>query len=109
MAAKAPQLHPVSTEETRTVSVSFAEMLDSGELLSGTPDIQCSANLTISAAQVTSDVAEINGEQVIAGNAVQFHVAGSVPGLYPIEIVCNTNAGQVVEGVIMLRVRQSKF
>lgn len=80
MAGKNTALKDLSaySEEVRNVSVSFVDVLDSGELLTGTPTIsQLSpatplltfANEAVSAAEKT-----INNRRVAAGRAVQFKV-----------------------------------
>lgn len=99
----------MSTAETRNVSIDASGKLDTGELLTGTPTIQGSANLTFSNQQVNSSELTINGATVAIGNAVQFTVQCNIPGRYKIEMECNTDANQVIEGEITLIVSKSKY
>lgn len=109
MSREAPEWHDMSTDETRNVSVDMAAMLDAGELLTGTPSIQCSANITVTNPQVNAVAVTINGRECAAGEAVQFKVSCTVPEDYRLEIVCSTDAGQTVEGAIRLLVSDSEF
>lgn len=109
MAGRAEQVHSITTDETRNVSVDMSRLLDSGELLSGTPDVQCSADLTITNVSRNATSITVNGESVAANMAVQFTVQAPEPGRYRIEVVCGTSGGQVVEGMIALNANQSEF
>ena len=109
MSCEAPQWHEMSTAETRVVSVDMSASLDDGELLTGTPSIQCSDDITVTDPQVNSSALTINDATVEAGRAVQFKVSCTVPEDYRLEIVCNTDAGQTVEGAIRLLVSDSEF
>lgn len=109
MAGTAPQLHTMTTEEVRNISVDMSFFLDDGELLDGTPDVQCSADLTITNAQISTAAVLINGEQVAIGMAIQFTVEAPIVGRYTIELLCTTDAGQTVEGSIQLNVIRSRF
>lgn len=59
-------------------AVSFADVVDSGELLTGTPTVaeQTSSDLTITNKVVNSAALTINNKTVAIGNAVQFKVVG---------------------------------
>lgn len=110
MAGTAPQIREITTDEKpRIVSVDFSSMLGSGELLAGAPTIQGSDDLTITDEQVNASAVTINGISVADGKAVQFKVETDVAGQYKIEILCGTDAGQVLEGAIRLNVRASSF
>ena len=109
MAGTAPQIREMTTDELRIISIDFSAMLDGGELLTGAPDVQCSDDLTITDAQINAAIVDINGASVAAGMAVQFKVTAAVAAQYKIEIVCDTDAGQTVEGTISLRVKRSRF
>ena len=109
MSTVASELHTVSTDETRNIAVDCSDMLDSGELLTGTPTVTTSAGVTLGSKQVNSATLTINGASVAAGLAVQFTATATTPGLYEIEITCNTDASQVVEGRIKLLVEKSKY
>lgn len=109
MAGTAPQIREITTDEVRIISVDFSALLDSGELLTGTPDIQASDDLTITNAQVNVAAAEINGVSVPAGMAVQFQLESESSGKYQIEIVCDTDGGQRLEGTINLQVKRTKY
>lgn len=67
---------------TRNMAVSFAGMLDSGELLTGTPTVaeQTSSDLTISNKAVSVAELTILGETVAIGEAVTFSITGASAG-----------------------------
>ena len=95
--------------ETRNAAVSFADLLDSGESLSGTPVVAevSTSDLTISNAAVSSTSLTIQGESVAAGLAVTFRVTGGTAGqTYTIKITANTDASlsQTVIGYVTLQV-----
>ena len=97
-------IHTITTEEVRNVLVDMSGPLETSELLTGTPDIQADAALTISDIQINSAVVTINGSSVAIGKAVLFKVTPSTSGRYSIEIVCGTDAGQTIEDKIVLHV-----
>jgi len=109
MAAVAPSIHSMTTDDVRNVSVDMSALLDAGELLTGTPAIQCSADLTIANPQINSAAVDINGSSVAAGAAVQFTAQSAVPGRYRIEVLCDTDAGQVIEGIVVISVERSRY
>lgn len=109
MSCDANQWHEMSTEERRNISVDMSGLLDDDETLIGTPDVQCSADMTIENAQINDAEIVINGETVAIGKAVQFRASSSVADDYRIEIVCETSAGQQVEGALQLLVTASEF
>lgn len=104
MTGYAPQYETVSTNEVRNVAIDFADVLDSGELLTGTPTVTGDASLTITNEQVNTSLLTINGESVAVGAGVQFRVSPSTAGVYTITVRCGTDASQTVEGKVRLRV-----
>jgi hypothetical protein len=109
MVTAARQIHTISTDELRNVSVDMSAMLADDEVITGAPSVQCSADLVITNEQYNSAAIEINGETVAIGKAVQFTVESSVAGKYRIEVLANTSEGQVVEGAITLSVSNSTY
>lgn len=109
MASTAPQIHNISTDETRNVSVDMTALLDDGETITGSPTVQCDASITVTNEQYNAAAVTINGVSVAAGKAVQFTVEPSARGLYPVEIVAQTSEGQTLEATIKLSVSVSKF
>ena len=85
MAGRAEQVHSITTDETRNVSVDMSRLLDSGELLSGTPDVQGSDALTITNVSRNATAIIVNGESVAANMAVQFTLQAPTQGRYRIE------------------------
>lgn len=109
MAGIAPQVHELTTDETRNISVDMSGLLDSGELLTGTPTVTGSVPLTITNQQKNASALTINGSSVAAGLAVSFTLACSTAGSYTIEVKCGTDASQTVEGYIKVNVVSSSF
>ena len=108
----APEIHEMVTTETRIVSVSFTNKLNSGELLTGTPTVaeETSSDLVITNKAVNTAIVSINGIDVPIGQAVQFLVdaaAATANELYNVDILCSTDASpaQVLNGEIRIRVR----
>jgi hypothetical protein len=108
MAGIAPQIHEMTTDEARNISVDMSGLLDDGELLIGTPDIQASADLEVEMARVNDEPVAINGVTVAAGMAVQFRASSTVANRYFVDIVCTTDAGQTIEGSVSIVVKQSR-
>lgn len=90
----APQIGIAIAGETRNVAISFASLLDSGELLTGTPTVtEDVGDLTITSKQVNTVALTINGATVAIGKAVQFSITGQVAGTtYTITAQCGTDA-----------------
>ena len=92
----APQIHTKKVSATRNIAISYLDILESGELLTGTPTVTTGdspESLTIDNAQVNTTTLTINGESCVAGQAVQFRVAGGTANTtYPIYITCSTDA-----------------
>ena len=89
-----PQLPVVYSGETRNGACSFANLLDSDELLTGTPTVTPSpAGPTISNVAVNTSTLTIDGESVVAGKAVQCKVTGqSAATLYELTFTVSTDA-----------------
>ena len=105
----APQRRTKTVGETRNVAVSFAAVLDDGELLTGTPTVVevTSTDLTLSNKAVSSDAMIVNGVQCAAGQVVTFTVAGGVAGeAYEIRVTVGTDAAhaQTLQATVKLRV-----
>ena len=88
--------HPKKrVSEVRNVSISFAGLLDSGELLSGTPTIVevTTTDLTLTNKVISTAILTINDISVPVAEAVQFSVSGGTAGkTYKIRISCATNS-----------------
>jgi len=94
---------------TRNHAVSFADWLDSGELLSGTPTITevTTSDLTITNKAISTATLTINGISVATAAAVQMTVAGGTAGTtYVIKILVATDAtaAQTLEAYTTLRI-----
>jgi len=92
----APQRPVAVPGETRNFAVSFANVLDSGESLTGTPTVaeQTSSDLSIANKVVSTAVLTINNKSVAVGAAVQFKVTGQLTtrSPYTIKITVSTDA-----------------
>lgn len=105
---RASQTHQMTTDEVRNVSIDMSSILDGGELLSGTPVIECSDALTITGATRNSVAVTINGSSVAANKAIQFTVTPSVAGWFLIDAKCGTDAGQTLEAELVLLVKDTE-
>lgn len=92
----APQRPVATVGETNNFSVSFAGVLDSGELLTGVPTAieQTSSDLTISNVAVNTVALVINDIDVAIGLAVQFKVVGHLVANspYTVKITVGTDS-----------------
>jgi len=90
----APQAHHKAAGETRNVPVDYRGKLDAGELLTGTPTVTASpTGLTIANVAVNTETLTINDASCVAGQAVQFTVAGGVAGVtYTITTKCDSTS-----------------
>ena len=91
----APQRHQIAVGEVRNHAVSFADVLDAGELLTGTPTVaeQTTSDLTISNEAVSTSALTINHNTVPAYEAVQFSVSDQKAATaYKIKITVSTDA-----------------
>lgn len=78
MSGEAPQVPCLIYGEVRNGKFSFANKLDTGELLTGTPTITeiSTTDLTLASVAVSTGELTINGVAVAAGEAVTFKVTG---------------------------------
>jgi hypothetical protein len=111
MTIKLSDVHTISAGDTEVVSVNFANWLDSGELLTGTPTVAevSTSDLTLADKSVNSSsyVDAHTGETVFAGQAAQFSVSGGTAGTeYQIKVTVTTDAtvARTKEVIIELRV-----
>jgi hypothetical protein len=105
----APQRRTKTASETRNVAVSFVDVLDVGELLTGTPTVVevTSTDLTLTNKAVNGSSLVVNDVTCLAGQVVTFTVAGGVAGTdYQIRITATSNAGnaQTLQATVRLRV-----
>lgn len=97
MSGTAKQRPIMVSGETRNGKVSFVDLLDSGESLTGTPTVVevTTSELTISNAAVNTAEETINGETVAIGKAVLFKVTDGGSGdlaTYTLRITVSTDA-----------------
>ncbi len=89
-------------------AVSYADVLDSGETLTGTPTVAevTTTDLTITAKAVSTAALTINGVGVAIGAAVQFKVAGQLitHTPYTIKITVSTTGGQTLVDWVVFEV-----
>ena len=80
--------------EVRAVAVDFGAVLDSGELLTGTPTVtEATGGVTLGSKAVNTGSITVNGRTVITGQAVQFTITGGTAGTeYTVVVTCGTNA-----------------
>lgn len=111
--AKAPQINEKKVSEVRNAAVSFSGLLDSGEVLTGTPTVlvtdptESPETLTLSDKVVNTAAIVVNGVTTAIGNAVQFSVSGGTANTeYTIQLSCDTDATptQTLIGDIVLKV-----
>ena len=110
MSHTAPQRHDVAAGETRNFALSFADVLDSGELLTGTPTAADNSPdspevLTISSVAVNTAQLTVEGETIPIGEAVQGTIAGFVSGVtYTIKETATTDStpAQTLIGYILI-------
>ncbi len=105
----APQVHVKAPGETRNITIDYAQKLDSGELLTGTPTVTgAPTGLTIANVAVNTVALTINGQSRVAGQAVGFTAAGGTAGVtYVITAKCgstSTPAEVALEGRCTLKV-----
>ncbi len=87
----------ISKGETEIVKVSLAAVLDSAELLTGTPTVteQTSTDLTLGNKQVNTAQEEIDGTTTAIGKAVLFTVSGQLTGAnnpYTVHVQCDSDS-----------------
>lgn len=90
------------------MAISFADELDDGELLTGTPTVAeiDTSTLTFASQAVSTAILTISGKTVPIGEAVQVKITPSVVGSYRITASCDTDAtpAQTILGSIWLQV-----
>jgi len=109
--ANATQLHRIGVGEVRNVAIDFTGVLDSGEVLTGTPTVveETTSDLTITNKVVSTAVVVINHADVPIGEAVQFRVDATSAVLnrtYILLITCDTDAGQTVKARVRMDCRR---
>lgn len=105
-----PDILEKKVSEVRNVAVSYANILDDGEILSGTPTIVevTTPDLTLTDKIISTVKLTINGKSVPIAEAVQFKVAvGLANTNYDIRITISTDAtpAQTLITTIRLRVK----
>lgn len=105
----APQRRTKTAGETRNVAVSFVDVLDEAELLTGTPTVVevTSTDLTLTNKAVNGAAMTVNGVSCLAGQVVTFTVAGGAADTdYQIRITAGTDAShpQTLQATVRLRV-----
>ena len=89
----------VSVGDVEKGAVSFANYLDAGEALTGTPTVVevTTTDLTIDDEAVSSAALTILGESVSAAEAVQFTMSGQQAStLYTLRVTATTTASRTV-------------
>jgi len=109
MIHKAPQIHTKTVGDIRNIAYAFDDVVDSGELLTGTPTIVeiTTTDLTISSKAVNTTVLDIDGISTPIGEAVQCSISGGVADTtYEILITVSTNStpAQTLNGKFILKV-----
>jgi hypothetical protein len=104
MSAEAPQIPRIVEGETRNGKASFANKLDSGESLAGSPTITelGTTHLTIANATRSTGTLTINGVEVTSGHALTFKVTGFVANMvYRLRMECATDStpAQTLRGI----------
>jgi hypothetical protein len=92
--AKAPQVHSKHPLAAQNAAVSFDDLLEVAEELTGTPTVTSApSGLTIDNVKVNVGALTINGVSVAEGRAVQFRVSsGTVGTPYQITVSCSTTS-----------------
>lgn len=109
MAIIAPQRHVKAAGETVNVAVDLRGLLDTGELLTGTPTVEevdpnSPGDLTLTNKVVNDAALTINGESVAIGQAVQFTCAGGIAGVtYTIRITVSTDSTPAQVRIVNIR------
>ena len=108
MGATAQQVPSKTVGEVVNGAVSFAGVLDDGELLTGVPTIDAVAGLTFANIAVSTTILTINGKSVPVGLVVQFNVSGGVVANspYTIPVSCGTDStpAQTRRGKLIMEV-----
>ena len=90
----ADQLPSFAVGDTQNGAVSFANQLDTSEVLTGTPTITevTTTDLTLSNKAVNIAALTINGVEVAIGEAVQFKVTSMTAASYTLKITAVTDS-----------------
>jgi len=109
MIHKAPQIHTKTVSEERNIAFAFDDVVDSGELLTGTPTIVevTTTDLTITNKVVSTAELTIDGIATPTGEAVQCHITGGTADTtYEILITVSTDStpAQELNGKFVLKV-----
>lgn len=106
--AKAEEIPSKTPSEVRNGAISLSHLLNTGELLTGTPSVSATpSGLTFSNAAVNSGILTVKGVSVPIGEAIQFSISGGTSGVvYTCTAVCSTTASptQTVNVVFKLLV-----
>jgi len=108
----AKQRHSMRDEEIRNVKVSFADVLDAGELLNGTPTatiLPAGPNIDAGKVAVSTALETINGKRVAIGEAILFEI-DALTGVYAvvsgteytITVTAPTDGGQTLKQDLIL-------
>jgi len=106
---KAPQIHTKTVGDERNIAYAFDDVVDSGELLTGTPVILevDTTDLTISNKVVSTAELTIDDITTPIGEAVQCHITGGVANkTYEVLITVSTDStpAQTLNGKFVLKV-----
>lgn len=102
----APQRYIKHVSELVNVAVDMRGLLDTSELLTGTPTIVevTTTDLTLSSKAINTGAVVVNGVSCAAGEAITFRVAGGVAGTqYVIRITAGTNATPAQTRIVKVR------
>jgi hypothetical protein len=105
----APQIHPISRKEMRTIFVDCRGNLDGSAVILGTPDVSemGTSHLDIANVQVSTTTLTINDQSVPAGKAILFTVdargaAVKMDWEYRITLEFDADTGDRIAGGIRL-------
>lgn len=100
----APQIGSITADETRKLSVSFVNRLDSGETLTGTPTVTVSpSGPTLGTTAINGSSITVNGRTATAGQAIQFTITDCTAGsTYQLTVTASTTADQVLQGIVIV-------
>ena len=105
----APQRYVIRTTELRLISVSFNDVLETGESFTGTPTVvDTPADLTVANIAISSTEKTLLGVPVPAGRVISFTVTGGTADTtYTLVLRGGTDASpaQTIEGDVILEVQ----
>lgn len=106
----APQIHPISRKEVRSVAVDCQGNLEDDDVITGAPTATevGTDHLDITDVQISTEALSINGANVPIGKAILFKVDARDPSVrhrwtYGISLVFDTAGGERVEGGVRVR------